>query len=211
MGEQSVGMVRDIFAGDAMTRQFTAAQVTAHNARIRKGIAAVVTGLKKPVNPRTVKESLTVAKPRKRLVMEYGPVDRQVSPQAQKAHHGVSGKESGYSKRAELSLPWPPSVNMYWRRNKGLGMHISAEGKAYRARVQALCRVVCGVPGHIAVQVIAYPPDRRFRDLDNICKALLDGLVYGGIISDDGLIDDLHITRSERVPGGRVDVVVTPI
>ena len=43
-----------------MTRQFTAAQVTAHNARIRKGIAAVVAGLKKPV--------------KKRLVMEYVPL-----------------------------------------------------------------------------------------------------------------------------------------
>ena len=126
-----------------------------------------------------------------------------------KSRTTLSGKGRGIAGRAQLSLPWPPSVNHYWRRNKGLGMHISDEGKAYRARVQALCRVVGGVPGRIAVQIIAYPPDKRFRDLDNIFKALLDGLVYGMVISDDGLIDDLHITRREVVKGGRVDVVVT--
>lgn len=113
--------------------------------------------------------------------------------------------------RLELSLPWPPSVNNYWRRNKGPGMHISAKGKEFRSRVMALCAVVGNVPGLLAVQITAYPPDGRARDLDNICKALLDALQHGGAIESDAMIDDLHITRSERVAGGRVDVVIVAI
>ena len=165
--------------GEEEVIRFSEAEFAKHNARIKGEIAGVVKDLKAPLKP--------LPKTRTKL----------------------SEKSCGSAGRAQLSLPWPPSVNHCWRRNKGLGMHISDDGKAYRASVQALCRVVGGVPGHIAVQIIAYPPDRRFRDLDNICKALLDGLAYGGIISDDGLIDDLHITRSECVAGGRVDVVVT--
>lgn len=118
---------------------------------------------------------------------------------------------AGKRGRAELSLPWPPSVNHYWRRNKGPGMHISEAGKAFRSRVVALCAVVGGVSGRVAVQIIAYPPDRRARDLDNICKSLLDAIQHGGAIESDSMIDDLHITRSEIVIGGRVDVVVTAL
>lgn len=111
--------------------------------------------------------------------------------------------------RLELSLPYPPSLNHYWRRNKGPGMHISDEGKAFRACVVALCAIVGHVPGRVAVQVIAYPPDRRARDLDNILKGLLDALQHARAIENDSLIDSLLISRGERCKGGRVDVVVT--
>lgn len=112
--------------------------------------------------------------------------------------------------RAQLSLPWPPSVNHYWRRNNGPGMHISAEGLAFRARVEALCSVVGCVYGRVAVKVIAYPPDSRKRDLDNLLKSLLDALTHAGMFEDDSHIDDLHITRAS-VRGGRVEVVITAL
>lgn len=121
----------------------------------------------------------------------------------------VAQERRGSVRRSELSLPWPPSVNHYWRRNKGPGMHISAEGQHFRTNVAMASGGTAGVYGRVAVQVIAYPPDLRARDLDNLLKSLLDALQHAGMIESDALIDDLHITRSERVPGGRVDVVIT--
>ena len=90
-------------------------------------------------------------------------------------------------------------------------MHISAEGREFRARVVARCALVGGVSGRVAVQIIACPPDRRARDLDNLTKALLDALQHGGIIQDDSMIDDLRITRAQVIKGGKVRVVVTAI
>lgn len=39
-------------------------------------------------------------------------------------------------------------------------------------------------------------PDRRARDLDNLCKAPLDALVKAGVMADDSLIVDLRIYRA---------------
>lgn len=113
---------------------------------------------------------------------------------------------------AKVILPWPPSVNHYWRRNKGKGMHISAEGLAYQAAVIDACRNRKGVMGHIGVHVIAFPPDRRKRDLDNLLKALLDALNHAGMIEDDCLIDDLHIVRRKGAwDFGCVEVEITAL
>jgi crossover junction endodeoxyribonuclease RusA len=54
-----------------------------------------------------------------------------------------------------------------------------------------------------------HPPDRRRRDLDNILKALLDALQYGGAYQDDSQIDSLQVVRSKSVPGGKVMVLVS--
>lgn len=39
--------------------------------------------------------------------------------------------------------------------------------------------------GPVAVAIDVYPPDKRRVDLDNICKAILDGLVSAGAVSGD--------------------------
>lgn len=109
----------------------------------------------------------------------------------------------------DLMLPWPPSVNHYWQRNRNGGMHISAEGQKFRSDVIENCRDYKGVKGRVSVKVFANPPDKRKRDLDNIFKALLDALGHAGMIEDDGLIDHLEITRlSVGHGGGMVQVVI---
>jgi crossover junction endodeoxyribonuclease RusA len=107
-----------------------------------------------------------------------------------------------------LELPWPPSVNRYWRhptRGPLAGRHlISEDGRRYRTEVAALWMRDPQplVLGRIAIDIEAAPPDRRRRDLDNILKGLLDALVHARIIVDDELIDDLRIRRLEpRAPG----------
>lgn len=114
----------------------------------------------------------------------------------------------------EVSLPWPPSVNTYWRHpNKGTlaGRHlISDKGRKYRAIVKWECQDVETMTGNTCVTILAYPPDNRRRDLDNLTKAVLDSLVHADVIEDDGLIDALMIVRGEVVQGGMLLVRIEP-
>ena len=71
-----------------------------------------------------------------------------------------------------ITLPYPPSVNHYWRR-VGPRTLISREGRAFRKDVCALLALggnngIRKPPagGRIALCMDAFPPDRRRRDLD---------------------------------------------
>ncbi|MEO7917779.1 MAG: RusA family crossover junction endodeoxyribonuclease [Dokdonella sp.] len=99
-----------------------------------------------------------------------------------------------------LVLPWPPSGNRYYRNVAGRTL-IGREGREYR---QAVVRIIrsCAVGsaalpfrGRLRVTLLAAPPDRRRRDLDNLQKALLDACTHGGLWEDDSQIDDLRIVR----------------
>jgi crossover junction endodeoxyribonuclease RusA len=110
-----------------------------------------------------------------------------------------------------LTLPYPPSVNHYWRR-VGPQTLISREGRTFRRNVCAL--LGGGGPrkpptcGRIALAMDAFPPDRRRRDLDNIQKPVLDALEHAGVYADDSQIDLLVTRRREAVPDGRLLVTV---
>lgn len=111
-----------------------------------------------------------------------------------------------------LALPYPPSVNHYWRR-VGARTLISREGRRYRARVASLLASRRAEPlrGSLYVHVAVHPPDFRRRDLDNAMKALLDALAHGGVYEDDGQIDRLEIDRCGVVPDGKVVVRIEEI
>lgn len=118
----------------------------------------------------------------------------------------------------KITLPWPPSVNTYWRhptRGPLAGRHLISEaGRAYRQAVTIISKSlpICeSVAGRMSVVISATPPDKRVRDLDNILKSLLDSLVHAGIIADDGLIDELHIVRKSSSKPGHVDVEINPM
>jgi crossover junction endodeoxyribonuclease RusA len=101
-------------------------------------------------------------------------------------------------------LPYPPSVNHYYRR-VGRRTLISREGRAYRTKVcayLAAAGITC-LSGEVHLSVEVYPPDRRRRDIDNILKALLDSLEHGGAYEDDSQIVELHIEKRTPVKGGR--------
>lgn len=105
-----------------------------------------------------------------------------------------------------IELPWPPSVNHYWRR-VGARTLISREGRAYRTAVEQawLLSRHATLCGRLRVEIMARPPDRRARDLDNLLKATLDALQHAGAYADDSQIDDLRIIRDEPCrPGGLV-------
>lgn len=109
----------------------------------------------------------------------------------------------------EIALPYPPSVNHYWRHTKAGTHYISKEGKAFREQVYRICRVVnARFLDKVAIQIAVFPPDNRRRDIDNILKALLDGLVHGKLIEDDSLIMQLHIEKFEPRKDGLVVVKI---
>lgn len=111
---------------------------------------------------------------------------------------------------SRLTLPWPPSVNHYWRSWQGRVL-VSKAGREYRELVTLLAGVRRPLLGRIAVAIQANPPDHRRRDLDNITKALLDALQHAGLYEDDAQIDILHIERGAVVANGSVVVVVSEI
>ena len=103
----------------------------------------------------------------------------------------------------ELSLPWPPSVNHYWRSYRGMVV-ISEAGRKYRAAVAEQVflqlRGKCTI-GKLKVTIEAWRPDNRRRDLDNLLKAVLDSMGHAGLYIDDSLIVDLRIYWAPEIAG----------
>lgn len=110
-------------------------------------------------------------------------------------------------------LPWPPSVNRYWR-NVGGRTLISRDGRQYRKTV---CGMLAFLPidshgdGRLSVEIIAHPPDRRRHDLDNLLKAPLDVLCHAGVYDDDSQIDELSISRGGVVRNGEIVIKIRVI
>lgn len=108
-----------------------------------------------------------------------------------------------------LRLPYPPSVNDYWIRTR-FGMAVGSKGKKYREAAFGawLEQGAPKVAGRLSVVIEVYPPTQGRRDLDNICKALLDAMTAAGVWPDDELIDDLRLIRRGILPPGKVVVRV---
>ena len=98
-----------------------------------------------------------------------------------------------------ITLPWPPTVNRYYRTHLGRVL-ISEEGRRYRRVVKTHLAGARDLPAmsdldRLALTIAAYPPDRRKRDLDNLLKPLIDALMHAGAFPDDSQIDVLMIGR----------------
>ena len=115
-----------------------------------------------------------------------------------------------------LELPYPPSVNHYWRR-VGAKTLISREGRRFRdeavAKISGL--KVRAISGPVQVQILACRPDKRRRDIDNILKSLLDALGHAGAYEDDSQIWNLSVEWARgfngqlaTCPGGWVEVTI---
>jgi crossover junction endodeoxyribonuclease RusA len=100
-----------------------------------------------------------------------------------------------------LTLPYPPSVNTYWRRN-GHRYFIAPAGMAFRTEVEARCLSlgVCPVAGSVRLSVSLVPGDRRRRDIDNVLKPLLDALTHGGAWADDSQVKALNVVMGDPEP-----------
>lgn len=118
----------------------------------------------------------------------------------------------------KLILPFPPSVNSYWRApNKGplKGRHLISEaGRKFRSEacaaiIDQLRRLPKPSTELAAVEILLYPPDSRNRDIDNYNKALLDSLTHAGVWEDDSQVKRLLVEWGPVVKGGRVEISIT--
>lgn len=111
----------------------------------------------------------------------------------------------------QLVLPWPPSVNGYWRTFRGRQI-ISKRGREYRERVREI--VASQLPNWQAIdyrtQVLIdlFPPTLREYDVDNFRKAMYDALTHAGVLSDDSLIHLDAAAKQEKRPPGLVAVEI---
>ena len=110
-----------------------------------------------------------------------------------------------------LELPYPPSMNTYWRR-VGARTLISRKGRAYRKSVCSLLAApgVRPLDGPLEMLIDAYPPDRRRRDVDNLQKPLLDALEHAGVYHNDCQVKRLVTEMFAPLPDGLIVVRIQP-
>jgi crossover junction endodeoxyribonuclease RusA len=111
-----------------------------------------------------------------------------------------------------LKMPWPPSANRYWR-HVGHRVIISREARCYKAMIKILS---LGwkrpkLRGRLSLNIQAFPPDKRQRDIDNICKVTLDALQDAGLFINDSQIDKIYIERMPVMKDGELRVVIEEI
>ncbi len=102
---------------------------------------------------------------------------------------------------AEFELPWPPSVNHYYR-HVGPRVLISRDGRRYRENIVAkfASEQVKKFTVPVDLHIELYPPDNRRRDVDNSLKCLLDTFTHGGLYEDDSQIQKLTVVKREPMP-----------
>ena len=111
----------------------------------------------------------------------------------------------------EFDLPWPPSVNNYYR-HVGPRVLISRAGRKYRTMCVSRLGGLKKLSGRLSLYAELYPPDRRRRDIDNVGgKCLLDSLQASGLFDDDYQIKELHLKMLDPIEGGLVHVVLKEI
>ena len=110
-----------------------------------------------------------------------------------------------------LNLPFPPSVNTYYRR----GAHTTYMSKGGREYKQKVAEYIAdsNTPklgaSRLSLEIVLWPKDRRKYDIDNRIKALLDSLQDAGVFDDDEQIDQINIHRGTGIiKGGSARVMI---
>ncbi len=113
-----------------------------------------------------------------------------------------------------LTLPYPPSGNHIHKHTRAGIHYLTPVARKYYADVAELFLInrQKGLDdGKLHVEIDVYPPDRRRRDLDNLCKTVFDACTKAGIWNDDSQIHKLVVEKMNVVEHGRVSLRVTTI
>jgi len=122
------------------------------------------------------------------------------------------GRPSSAPAEISFRLSWPPSVNHSFR--SATNRRFVHNSKARQWRLDAATEaMIQRVPrerlmGSLSIEILAIPPDRRVRDLDNLLKPTLDALTAAGIIADDRFVDEIRIRRGRPDAPGRLVVTI---
>ena len=108
----------------------------------------------------------------------------------------------------QLSLPYPPSVNNYWRVFNGRSI-LSAEARDYKNRASAIARrsEIRPLSGPVYCAIDVFRP-RQIGDLDNTLKALLDSLREVAF-HDDSQVTGIFARRHDDKHSPRAEIQVT--
>ena len=114
------------------------------------------------------------------------------------------------------TLPWPPSVNDYWRPAHGR-IVLTSRARLYRGAVAHVVwatehRVPVPWSGKLAVVLALFPPEsdaERLHDIDNTLKAIFDSLTKARVWEDDSQVKRLAMDIDHApAPPGRVEIVI---
>ena len=112
-----------------------------------------------------------------------------------------------------LTLPFPPSMNTYWRNFRGRTV-LSKSGREYKEKVADYCAEY-NVPklgeAKLRISMVLFPRDKRKTDLDNRIKCVLDSLENAGVFDNDFQVDELSIVRGKPIKGGAIRVLIEEI
>lgn len=102
----------------------------------------------------------------------------------------------------ELYTSYPPTINTYYTRTQR-GLFISTKGRKFRDELIKDFHEQLGgmskITGKVRIDVIAWVPDNRVRDLDNIMKPVMDAMTHAGFWEDDCQVDQMCVYRGAKV------------
>lgn len=118
---------------------------------------------------------------------------------------------------AIFTLPFPPSVNGYWRKGwyyKGKqripAMLISKRGREYRQLAIAALEKqgLAGrlIRGEVRLDCVFFPPTAGARDKDNFHKGLMDAMTHAKVWYDDNQAKAGDTIMGPKREGGEVKV-----
>lgn len=113
----------------------------------------------------------------------------------------------------ELYTAYPPSVNNYYVKTQR-GVFISQKGKKFRDQLIRDAHEQLGgmlpIPERVRLEVVAWVPDARKRDLDNLLKPIQDAMIHANLLVDDSQIDQTFIYRGVKIaPAGALYIRVS--
>lgn len=99
--------------------------------------------------------------------------------------------------QVDLELPWPPSINRLWTTTRSGSWYVTKKARDYKRTVYFIInqfkRPKFAITDVLHLTLIAHPPDKRKRDLDNLLKVLLDALQASGLFEDDFQIKTMYL------------------
>lgn len=113
----------------------------------------------------------------------------------------------------ELYTDFPPSVNNYYVKTQR-GLFISQKGRKFRDQLVKDAHEQLGgmdpIECKVRIDVVAWVPDNRKRDLDNLVKPIQDAISHAHIWGDDSQVDQLVVYRGEKAaPNGALYIRIS--
>lgn len=113
------------------------------------------------------------------------------------------------SRKIEITLPYPPSVNAMWRYANG-SVYSNRSAKEFKKEVKVLCFqngiIPFGKEKKLCFTMRVFRP-REIGDLDNRIKLILDALNKNAFYDDNQVIE-IHAFRFTDKNNPRVEVEI---